>query len=107
MNFVYRALEYLCNKWIMRDGMMLRETTAQRGVKKQLGCSMIEVNDEIHICFPHDQWHPDCKAIYIYAKLDTLNSQLKEQSYVPDTRLVLHDVGEEKHKSILDCKKSE
>ena len=59
MNFVYRALEYLCNKWIMRDGMMLRETMAQRGVKKQLGCSMIEVNDEIHICFPHDQWHPD------------------------------------------------
>ena len=66
---------------------------------------MIEVNDEIHRFFPRVQWHPNCKAIY--AKLDTLNSQLKEKGYVPNTRLVLHDVGEEKHKSILDCKKSE
>mgnify|MGYP000258745285 CR=1 FL=1 len=49
-----------------------------------------------------DQWHLDCKAIY--AKLDTLNSQLKEKGYVPNTRLVLHDVDEEKKKSILCCK---
>ena len=41
---------------------------------------MIEVNDEIHRFFPRDQWHLDCKAIY--AKLDTLNSQLKEQGYM-------------------------
>ena len=54
------------------------------------------------IDFPRDQWHLDCKAIY--AKLDTLNSQIKEQGYVLDTRLVLHDVDEEKKKSILCCK---
>ena len=80
---------------------MLRLTMVQRGVKKQPGCNMIEVNDEIHRFSPGNEWHPDCKAIY--AKLDTLNSQLKEQGYVPDTRLVLHDVDEEKKKSIICC----
>ena len=81
---------------------MLRLTMVQRGVKKQPGCNMIEVNDEIHRFFPRDQWHLDCKAIY--AKLDTLNSQIKEQGYVLDTRLVLHDVDEENKQYIHCCK---
>ena len=44
----------------------------------------------------------NCKPIY--AKLDTLNSQLKKQGCVPDTRLVLPDLDEKKMKYILCCK---
>lgn len=86
------------------DVKTLRKLMLKRGVQKRPGCSMIEVNNEVHSFFPRDTYHSDRKAIY--RKLDSLNRQLEEQGYVPDTKLALHDVDEERKKVLL-CHHSE
>jgi hypothetical protein len=62
-------------------------------MKKQPGPTWIEVNNEIHTFVVDDQDHP--QMVEIYAELKRLSGQMKDAGYVPDAKLVLHDVEEE------------
>jgi pentatricopeptide repeat protein len=86
------------------DVVKVRTMMRERGVKKQPGCSSVEVHREVHTFLVGDRTHPQSEKIY--AMLETLYGQMMKSGYVPNTNLVLHDVEEEVKENIL-CSHSE
>lgn len=81
------------------DVAVLRTTMRDLGVRKEPGCSWIEVNKQIHAFIIGDNSHPQIKAIS--PELNQLIWKLKELGYVPQTDFVLQDVeGEQKEDSL-------
>ncbi|KAF7127591.1 hypothetical protein RHSIM_Rhsim11G0198300 [Rhododendron simsii] len=81
------------------DVAVLRTTMRDRGVRKEPGCSWIEVNKQIHAFIIGDNSHPQIQAIS--TELNQLIWKLKELGYVPQTDFVLQDVeGEQKEDSL-------
>jgi pentatricopeptide repeat protein len=81
------------------DVAKVRKMMKDKGVKKDPGCSWIEVRDKVHAFVVGDRSHP--KTEKIYAKLESLIKQIVEVGYVPNTNIVLHDVEEEQKKHSL------
>ncbi len=65
----------------------------ERGVKKQLGRTWIEVNNEVHTFVVDDQEHSQISQIH--TQLKRLSGLMHDAGYVPITEFVLHDVEEE------------
>ncbi|XP_057852128.2 pentatricopeptide repeat-containing protein At3g24000, mitochondrial [Cryptomeria japonica] len=82
----------------------VRRIMEQRGVKKEPGCSWIELKNRVHTFFVEDRSHEQTDEIY--AKLFELTVQIKAAGYVPDTKFVLHDVEDEQKGHFL-CYHSE
>eukprot|EP01018_Ginkgo_biloba_P028161 Gb_32962 [translate_table: standard] len=82
-----------CCRW--DDAARVRKMMKDSGVKKEPGCSWIEVKNRVHAFVVGDRSHPQTDEIY--ATLYKLSGQIKKLGYVPDTRLLLHD-GEEEQK---------
>eukprot|EP01018_Ginkgo_biloba_P032323 Gb_32256 [translate_table: standard] len=83
----------MSGKW--DDVTKVRKLMKDRGVKKDPGCSWIEVQNRLHVFVVGDKSHPQIEAIY--TELKKLIVHIKEAGYVPDTNFVLHDV-EHEHK---------
>ncbi|CAK9266173.1 unnamed protein product [Sphagnum jensenii] len=66
----------------------------ERGEKKNLGRMWIKVNNQVHTFVVDDQHHP--QMIEIRAEVKRLSGLVHDLGYVPHTKLVLHDVEEEK-----------
>lgn len=81
------------------DVAKVRKTMSDLGVKKIPGFSSIEVRNSVHNFVVRDRSHPQREEIY--NELDRLSRQMKEAGYVPDTKLVLHDVEEELKEHLL------
>jgi hypothetical protein len=62
----------------------------EKGVKKQLGRTWIEVNNKVHKFVGDDQDHP--QTIEICAQLQRLSGLLHTTGYVLYTKSLLHDV---------------
>eukprot|EP01018_Ginkgo_biloba_P011979 Gb_15588 [translate_table: standard] len=77
----------------------IRKMMTERGVKKEVGHSWIEVNNRVHTFIVRDRSHP--QTLEIYAKLTELSQKMQEEGYVPDTDFVLHDVEEEQKEHLL------
>ncbi|KAM5562910.1 putative pentatricopeptide repeat-containing protein [Rosa sericea] len=77
-------------KW--KEAAQVRALTKEAGTPKEPGCSLIEVNNEIHEFLLGDIRHPQKENIY--RKLEELNPMLKREGYSPATEVVLHDIGE-------------
>jgi pentatricopeptide repeat protein len=90
------------NRW--DDVAKVRAVIKDRGLKKRPGCSWIEVRDRVHEFFVADRSHPQFKEIS--TMLASLDREMKESGYMPDTAFVLHDVEEEEKEQIL-CGHSE
>ncbi|CAI0375814.1 unnamed protein product [Linum tenue] len=71
----------------------LRAAIKGRGIRKNPGCSWIEVNGKVHLFLGEDRSHTESKEIYLF--LEALAERMKAAGYVPDTTVVLHDVSEE------------
>jgi hypothetical protein len=89
-------------KWNL--SAILQQQRLERGVKKQPGCSWIEVNNKVHMFVLNDQDHPN--MIDVHTELKRLSQQMHEAGYVPDTSFGLHDMEEEEKASHL-CHHSE
>jgi pentatricopeptide repeat protein len=89
-------------KWNL--SAILQQQRLERGVKKQPGCSWIEVNNKVHMFVLNDQDHPN--MIDVHAELKRLSQQMQEAGYVPDTSFGLYDMEEEEKASHL-CHHSE
>eukprot|EP01018_Ginkgo_biloba_P010984 Gb_29028 [translate_table: standard] len=81
------------------DVTKLRVMMKDRGVKKEPGCSWIEVKNSVHAFLVGDKSHPQIEKIY--AKLGRLAEQMRAAGYVPITNFVLHDMEEEQKEHIL------
>ncbi|KAK9112014.1 hypothetical protein Scep_019533 [Stephania cephalantha] len=65
----------------------LRKRMRQSGLKKEPGCSWIEVKNEVHAFLVGDRAHPKC--IYMYERLEELVNEMKWVGYVPNTDFIL------------------
>ncbi len=74
----------------------------EKGAKKQLGCTWIEVNNEVHMFVVEDQDHP--QMMEIHAELQRLSRLMHDAGYVPCTEFVLDD---EEEKLFHFCNHSE
>ncbi|XP_031488351.1 pentatricopeptide repeat-containing protein At3g49170, chloroplastic [Nymphaea colorata] len=71
----------------------IRKRMKVRKLRKEAGCSWVEIHNQVHRFYVGDTSHPQSKEIY--NKLGQLVSEIKELGYIPDTNFVLHDVEEE------------
>ncbi|KZV48664.1 pentatricopeptide repeat-containing protein-like [Dorcoceras hygrometricum] len=78
-------------KW--KEAATVRKKMKSKGLRKERGCSWVEMNSKAHIFMCEDRSHP--KADEIYLKLDEVLMLIKEAGYVPDTNFALHDINEE------------
>ncbi|XP_057828991.2 pentatricopeptide repeat-containing protein At1g11290, chloroplastic [Cryptomeria japonica] len=76
------------------DGVAkMRTMMRDKGLKKNPGCSWIEVKNRVHSFVHGDRSHPEWKNIW--TMLETLHGQLKVAGYVPNHQDLLRDVDEE------------
>ena len=71
----------------------IRYMMQERGIRKELGVSWIEIGDKVHRFVVGDRSHPEAKEIYDV--LSNLSKKLKAEGYILDTRLVLRNIDEE------------
>ncbi|KAL6571975.1 hypothetical protein OROMI_012933 [Orobanche minor] len=81
------------------DVATVRKFMRDRGVKKEPGCSWLEVENKVHVFLVDDTVHPEVHAVYNY--LNELVSRLRKLGYVPDTKYVLHDMESEQKEYAL------
>lgn len=67
----------------------IRKNMRHIGLKKEPGCSWIEVKSELHMFTIGDKAHPRCNEIY--EKLDELICEMAWSGYVPDTNFTFDD----------------
>ena len=72
---------------------------SSQGVKKEPGCSWVEVDGKVHTFVSHDGSHPKIKEIHL--KLEELGEKLTSVGYVPETENVLHNITEREKKEHL------
>ncbi len=65
----------------------------EKGVKKQLGCTWIEVNNKVHTFVVEGQDHPQITEIH--AELERLSGLMHDVGYLPCMKFVPHDVEEQ------------
>ncbi|XP_058114639.1 pentatricopeptide repeat-containing protein At4g02750-like [Magnolia sinica] len=81
------------------DVASVRSLMKDRKIRKLAAYSWIEFNNKVHKFISDDRTHPQTEEIY--RELSRLMVRLREEGFVPNTNLVLHDVGEtEKVESI-------
>jgi pentatricopeptide repeat protein len=81
-------------KWDRVSG--LRKVMRDSGLKKEPGCSSIEVNGIVHEFLAGDNCHPLSKEIY--SKLDEIAARLKSIGYVPNKSHLLQLIEEDNMK---------
>ncbi len=62
----------------------------EKGAKKRLGCTWIEVNNEVHRFVGEDQNQP--QMIEIYAELQRLSGLMRDTRYMSCMEIFLDDV---------------
>ncbi|KAK1263029.1 Pentatricopeptide repeat-containing protein [Acorus gramineus] len=72
-----------------KDAARVRWTMKERGVKKEPGCSWIEVLGKVHSFVVDDKAHPEVQLVYDL--LAQLGAKMRKLGYVPDTKHVLHN----------------
>lgn len=82
----------------------VRQIMRAKGVKKLPGCSVIEVDGEVHEFFAGDETHPRYNEIEVM--LGEISRRLKLAGYVANTNPVMYDIEEEEKEDTL-CKHSE
>eukprot|EP01018_Ginkgo_biloba_P010080 Gb_35396 [translate_table: standard] len=72
------------------EATKMRKLMKGRAVRKEPGCSWIEIRNTVNTFMAGNISHPQSEDIYV--KLETLTKQMKEAGYVPNTNFVLHDL---------------
>ncbi|GAV58577.1 PPR domain-containing protein/PPR_2 domain-containing protein/DYW_deaminase domain-containing protein [Cephalotus follicularis] len=83
--------------WQQRE--KVRKWMDERKVKKEAGCSWIEVKKKTYSFLAADRSH--LLSDRIYSKLEELSTRLKDAGYQPDTNYVLQDIDDEHKETIL------
>lgn len=81
------------------DVRKVRKLMSSQGVKKEPGCSWVEVDGQVHVFVSQDGSHPKIRDIYI--KLEELDQKLTSAGYMPETGNVLHNITETEKKEHL------
>ncbi|KAK6918929.1 Pentatricopeptide repeat [Dillenia turbinata] len=76
----------------------------KKGLQKDLGYSLIEINGKLQVFRVGDKSHPESKEIF--EELENLEKRLREAGYAPDTESIMHDLNYEDKEHAL-CNHSE
>ncbi|KAI8574274.1 hypothetical protein RHMOL_Rhmol01G0341600 [Rhododendron molle] len=77
-----------------RESEKLRVSVKLKGLKKEGGCSWVEIDKEVHFFYNGDERHPLTKEIHKVLK--EIERRIKEETGYPcEVRFALHDVEEE------------
>ncbi|XP_077209966.1 pentatricopeptide repeat (PPR) superfamily protein isoform X2 [Tasmannia lanceolata] len=87
---------YSC-RW--QDAEKVRKAMTEKGIRKEPGCSWIELERKIHVFILGDKSHPQTDSIN--KELNRLICRIVEVGYVPDTNFVLHDLETEQKEDSL------
>ncbi|KAK9270687.1 hypothetical protein L1049_026269 [Liquidambar formosana] len=87
------------SKGLWEDSIRVRKTMRDKDLKKEIGCSWIDVENKRHVFVAGDIFHSSRKEIY--DKLGELDFRLRRMGYVPMTDFVLHDVDETQKEAII------
>ncbi|XAR61614.1 hypothetical protein NMG60_11016080 [Bertholletia excelsa] len=102
-NYVLLSNIYASNgKWPEVDNV--RNMLKRMGLRKNPGCSWIEVKRKMHMILAGDRSHP--QMAQIIEKLGQLNMEMMKLGHLPNTDFVLQDVEEQDKEEIL-CGHSE
>ena len=82
----------------------IRVLMKEKGLSKDLGYSLIEINGKLQGFRVGDKSHP--KSREIFEELENLEKRLKEAGFIPHTESVLHDLNYEEKEETL-CSHSE
>ncbi|CAL4951930.1 unnamed protein product [Urochloa decumbens] len=85
------------NRW--EDVRRLRLSIMEKGIKKEPGCSLIEMNGMIHEFVAGDRSHPMSNEIY--SKLGNIITDLKNVGYFPDVTEAFVEVAEEEKQKVI------
>jgi pentatricopeptide repeat protein len=83
--------------WV--DAARVRKLMRDRGVKKEPGCSWIEAGNKVHVFLVGDTKHPEAHEVYKF--LEMVGAKMRKLGYVPDTKVVLHDMEPHQKEHIL------
>lgn len=82
------------------DVRKVRTLMSSQGVKKEPGCSWVEINGLVHTFVSQDGSHPKIREIYL--KLEELSQKLSSVGYIPKTEHVLHNVTDKEREEYLN-----
>ncbi|XP_039138119.1 pentatricopeptide repeat-containing protein At1g20230 [Dioscorea cayenensis subsp. rotundata] len=102
-NYVLLSNIY-ANKGIWDEVDRVRDTMKGMGLKKNPGCSWIEIKNKVHMLLAGDKTHPQLSKIL--EKLEQLSAEMKKLGCNPSTDFVLHNVEEQDKEQML-CGHSE
>ncbi|TVU21554.1 hypothetical protein EJB05_31198, partial [Eragrostis curvula] len=98
MGFILLSNMYAkSNRW--EDVRRLRHEIMEKGIKKEPGCSLIEMDGVIHEFVAGDRSHSMSKEIYF--NLEKVLTDLKNAGYVPDITEVFVEVAEEEKPNVV------
>uniref|UniRef100_A0A0A9GQ71 DYW domain-containing protein n=1 Tax=Arundo donax TaxID=35708 RepID=A0A0A9GQ71_ARUDO len=84
-------------RWV--DAARVRKLMHDRGVKKEPGCSWIEVGNNVHVFIVGDTKHPQAHEVYRF--LEMVGAKMRKLGYIPDTKVVLHGMEPHQKEHIL------
>ncbi|XP_042485748.1 pentatricopeptide repeat-containing protein At1g20230-like [Macadamia integrifolia] len=102
-NYVLLSNIYAANG-MWREVDRVREMMKRMGLRKNPGCSWIEVKNKVHTLLAGDTSHPQMN--HIIERLGRVSTEMKKLGYLPNTEFVLQDVEEQDKEQIL-CGHSE
>ncbi|KAH6801106.1 hypothetical protein C2S52_001570 [Perilla frutescens var. hirtella] len=73
------------------DVSKIRASMSSKGIKKEPGCSWVEVDARVHVFLSHDVSHS--RLSDIHHKLEELGHRVTEAGYAPDAKYALHNVS--------------
>lgn len=82
----------------LEEAKEMRRLMGANGVRKETGCSWIDMKDKTYVFTVHDQSHSRTEEIY--GMLRKLKDLVKEMGYVADTRFAVNDTGEYKEEGL-------
>ncbi|CAI9262333.1 unnamed protein product [Lactuca saligna] len=102
-NYVLLSNIYAC-KGLWKEVDKVRDLMKSKGMRKNPGCSWIEIKNKVHMLLAGDQSHP--QMIQILEKMENLGMEMKKLGCFPVTSFVLQDVEDQEKEHIL-CGHSE
>ncbi|CAM8942170.1 unnamed protein product [Rhodiola kirilowii] len=102
-NYVLLSNIY-ASKSMWNEVNKVRNTMVSLGLRKNPGCSWIEIKNKVHLLLAGDTSHPQMSKIL--EKLNELAVEMRKAGYIPITKFVLQDVEEQDKEQML-CGHSE
>ncbi|KAK8954796.1 Pentatricopeptide repeat-containing protein [Platanthera zijinensis] len=97
-NYVILSNLY-CQARMWEEAAKIRNKMIDRGLKKSIACSWIEVKNYNHAFLVGDLSHPQSDEIY--GELERLEGLMQQAGYVPDTMSVFHNVGDDEKRNMV------